>query len=148
MLTSYLKPHPTVWLFSWSVSFTLCILNPLPSATPILSCTALCALLSSRFPVLDRLSKQASIPPSSTACPALAFLPPSTSSPGSCQTLYPHATILFLPYRPLSGRPPFAVLGVIQAPLSTPVGSLFWFTSYLRHFSNHFPRPFRPRPQA
>ena len=44
---------------------------------------------------------------------------------------------MYLPYRPPSVRPPFAALVRIQAPLSTPVVYLFFFTFFLRHFSNH-----------
>ena len=51
--------------------------------------------------------------------------------------MQPRATSLFLPSHSLSSRPPFDALGLIQAPFSTPVGSLLQFTSFLRHFQNH-----------
>ena len=114
-------------------------LPPLPSATLILSCTALRTLFYSLVPVLDCLAKQASTPPDSTALPALAVLLLSTCSPGPCRPLQPRATSPFIPYLTLSSCPPFADLGVIQAPLSTPVGYLFWFTSFIHHLSNPSP---------
>ena len=75
------------------------------------------------LPVLDRLSTWTRVhyrrPPPPVS--EIAALPPSTCSPGLCWPLEPHAARLFLPPCPTSGRPPFAALGKIQAPLSTPV---------------------------
>ena len=77
--------------------------------------------------VLDRLSTRTRLnyrrPP--TPVSALVALPPLTCSPSPCWPLQPHTASPFLPRRSLSGRPPFANLGVIQAPLSTPVVSPF-----------------------
>ena len=64
------------------------------------------------------MTKQASIPPAYTARPALDVLPPSTYSPGPCRPLHPRSTNLFLTYRPLPSRPPFAALNVTIAPVN------------------------------
>ena len=92
------------------------------------------------LPVLYRLSTWTkahySRPPPPVS--ALAALPSLTCSPSPCRPMHPRAAIPFLPPRPPSGRPPFAALGVIQAPLSTPVVSPFYVLSFFHHSLNHF----------
>ena len=115
---------------------------PLPSATLILICTALCTQFSTLVPVLDLLAKQASILAGlhRLSCTlylaAPDLLPRSLSAPAS-----PRREPVSSNLSPVRSSPFHWPPHQFKMPLLTPVGSLFWFTSFLRHFSKTHPPP-------
>ena len=146
IVTSYLKttyPRSTVlWISPLHLPFT----DP-PSHLPPWNWSAPLFVpdFTPSFRSWTACPNKHTLPLASISRPALNVLLPWTYSPGLCWTLQPCNTIpLLLPCHPLVAS--ILLPLTLLASMSTPLGSPFWVTTVLRHFSNQ-PSPWQPQPR-